>query len=41
MPLFIMYFQSLSRIMDASMEELARCPGIGERKVTIILGGLV
>lgn len=26
-------FGSLSRIMDASMEELARCPGIGERKV--------
>ncbi|KAM3402719.1 hypothetical protein ACQJBY_006501 [Aegilops geniculata] len=25
--------RSLSRIMDASMEELARCPGIGERKV--------
>ncbi|GJN19909.1 hypothetical protein PR202_gb07224 [Eleusine coracana subsp. coracana] len=25
-------FGSLSRIMDASMEELARCPGIGERK---------
>lgn len=25
--------QSLSRIMDASMEDLARCPGIGERKV--------
>uniref|UniRef100_A0A0A9HJZ2 Uncharacterized protein n=1 Tax=Arundo donax TaxID=35708 RepID=A0A0A9HJZ2_ARUDO len=28
-----MYFLSLSRIMDASMEELARCPGISERKV--------
>ncbi|KAK9122238.1 hypothetical protein Syun_019855 [Stephania yunnanensis] len=27
-------FGSLSRIMDASMEELARCPGIGERKVS-------
>lgn len=26
-------FGSLSRIMDSSMEELARCPGIGERKV--------
>lgn len=26
-------FGSLSRIMDASMEELASCPGIGERKV--------
>lgn len=26
-------FGSLSRIMDASMEDLARCPGIGERKV--------
>lgn len=26
-------FGSLSCIMDASMEELARCPGIGERKV--------
>ncbi|KAK9145729.1 hypothetical protein Sjap_005632 [Stephania japonica] len=26
-------FGSLSRIMDASMEELAHCPGIGERKV--------
>lgn len=25
--------QSLSHIMDASMEDLARCPGIGERKV--------
>ncbi|KAK1296287.1 DNA excision repair protein ERCC-1 [Acorus calamus] len=24
---------SLSGVMDASMEELARCPGIGERKV--------
>lgn len=29
--------QSLSNIMDASMEDLARCPGIGERKVCIIL----
>jgi hypothetical protein len=28
-----MYLQSLSQIMNASMEELARCPGIGERKV--------
>ncbi|KAJ6820250.1 DNA excision repair protein ERCC-1 [Iris pallida] len=26
-------FGSLSGIMDASMEDLARCPGIGERKV--------
>lgn len=26
-------FQSLSRVMDASMEELAQCPGIGEKKV--------
>ncbi|KAL5703112.1 Excision repair cross-complementation group 1 [Ranunculus cassubicifolius] len=26
-------FGSLSRIMDASMEDLARCPGIGEKKV--------
>ncbi|XVF57402.1 hypothetical protein PTKIN_Ptkin06aG0202600 [Pterospermum kingtungense] len=26
-------FGSLSSIMDASMEDLARCPGIGERKV--------
>lgn len=26
-------FQSLSRIMDSSMEELAQCPGIGEKKV--------
>ncbi|KAL1542234.1 Excision repair cross-complementation group 1 [Salvia divinorum] len=26
-------FGSLSNIMDASMEDLARCPGIGERKV--------
>jgi len=26
-------FQSLSQVMNASMEELARCPGIGERKV--------
>lgn len=25
--------QSLSHVMDASMEDLARCPGIGERKV--------
>ncbi|KAF2307173.1 hypothetical protein GH714_025282 [Hevea brasiliensis] len=25
--------RSLSNIMDASMEDLARCPGIGERKV--------
>ncbi|KAJ0015057.1 hypothetical protein Pint_19982 [Pistacia integerrima] len=25
-------FGSLSHIMDASMEDLARCPGIGERK---------
>ncbi|XP_019052853.1 PREDICTED: DNA excision repair protein ERCC-1 isoform X3 [Nelumbo nucifera] len=29
-------FGSLSRIMDASMEELARCPGIGERKVLLL-----
>ncbi|KAL8470435.1 hypothetical protein ACS0TY_033064 [Phlomoides rotata] len=28
-------FGSLSNIMDASMEDLARCPGIGERKVTL------
>jgi len=27
--------QSLSGIMDASMEDLARCPGIGERKVPL------
>lgn len=27
--------QSLSNIMDASMEDLARCPGIGERKVLL------
>ncbi|CAM8925346.1 unnamed protein product [Rhodiola kirilowii] len=26
-------FGSLSHIMDASMEDMARCPGIGERKV--------
>ncbi|ERN10704.1 hypothetical protein AMTRI_Chr09g19080 [Amborella trichopoda] len=26
-------FGSLSRVMDASMEDLARCPGIGEHKV--------
>ncbi|KAB1200844.1 DNA excision repair protein ERCC-1 [Morella rubra] len=26
-------FGALSHIMDASMEDLARCPGIGERKV--------
>ncbi|CAI0391943.1 unnamed protein product [Linum tenue] len=26
-------FGSLSSVMDASMEDLARCPGIGERKV--------
>ncbi|KAA8536891.1 hypothetical protein F0562_029369 [Nyssa sinensis] len=26
-------FGSLSHIMDAAMEDLARCPGIGERKV--------
>ena len=26
-------FQSLSQVMNASMEELARCPGIGELKV--------
>ncbi|KAF0930458.1 hypothetical protein E2562_032887 [Oryza meyeriana var. granulata] len=26
-------FGSLSQVMNASMEELARCPGIGERKV--------
>ncbi|KAG2273082.1 hypothetical protein Bca52824_067637 [Brassica carinata] len=26
-------FGSLAHIMDASMEDLARCPGIGERKV--------
>ena len=30
---FSMYLQSLPQIMNASMEELARCPGIGERKV--------
>jgi len=28
-----MYLRSPSQIMNASMEELARCPGIGERKV--------
>lgn len=28
-----MALQALSHIMDASMEDLARCPGIGERKV--------
>lgn len=28
-----MFLQSLTHIMDASMEDLARCPGIGERKV--------
>nr|ACG26355.1 hypothetical protein [Zea mays] len=28
-----MYLQSLSQIMNGSMDELARCPGIGERKV--------
>lgn len=27
------FMQSLAHIMDASMEDLARCPGIGERKV--------
>jgi hypothetical protein len=26
-------FGSLSQVMNASMEELARCPGIGEQKV--------
>ena len=26
-------FKSLSAVLGASMEELARCPGIGERKV--------
>ncbi|XP_035538985.1 DNA excision repair protein ERCC-1-like isoform X1 [Juglans regia] len=31
--LVVMPLQSLSHIMDASMEDLARCPGIGERKV--------
>ena len=35
MLLFFMYLQSLSQIMNASMEELARCPGIGERKVNV------
>ncbi|KAL3655878.1 hypothetical protein CASFOL_000274 [Castilleja foliolosa] len=30
-------FGSLSHIMDASMEDLARCPGIGERKNGAIL----
>ncbi|KAK1258371.1 DNA excision repair protein ERCC-1 [Acorus gramineus] len=29
-------FGSLSGVMDASMEELARCPGIGERKVKLL-----
>lgn len=29
----MLYMQSLSNIMDASMEDLARCPGIGDRKV--------
>jgi hypothetical protein len=33
MLLFFMYLQSLSQIMNGSMDELARCPGIGERKV--------
>ncbi|XP_011091480.1 DNA excision repair protein ERCC-1 isoform X1 [Sesamum indicum] len=28
-------FGSLSHIMDASMEDLARCPGIGERKMIV------
>lgn len=32
-PIVICLLQSLSGIMDASMEDLARCPGIGERKV--------
>ena len=31
--LVVISLQSLSHIMDASMEDLARCPGIGERKV--------
>lgn len=31
-----MLMQSLSHIMDASMEDLARCPGIGERKVRFL-----
>lgn len=31
--LMAVFLQSLSHIMDASMEDLARCPGIGERKV--------
>lgn len=32
-PIVICLLQSLSGIMDSSMEDLARCPGIGERKV--------
>lgn len=28
-------FKSLSAVLGASMEELARCPGIGERKVRL------
>ncbi|XP_078154556.1 nucleotide repair protein isoform X2 [Carex rostrata] len=32
-------FGSLSRIMDSSMEELAQCPGIGEKKVLFNLTG--
>ncbi|KAK2656762.1 hypothetical protein Ddye_009814 [Dipteronia dyeriana] len=32
------HLQSLSHIMDASMEDLARCPGIGERKVKRLHG---
>ncbi|MQL98243.1 hypothetical protein Taro_030949, partial [Colocasia esculenta] len=31
--MWLLWAGSLSRIMDVSMEELARCPGIGERKV--------
>lgn len=33
--IYLFLLQSLSHIMDASMEDLARCPGIGERKVIL------
>jgi DNA repair protein RadC len=29
------FLQSLANLMGASMEELAKCPGIGEKKVQI------
>lgn len=35
--LIVMLLQSLSHIMDVSMEDLARCPGIGERKVFVLI----